>query len=432
MPKPRKPRLSAALLPVLGVVFLAFAGGLTLGATGKPPTSLLREAIAGAREIYAYARDTVYDFPSQHLMARHHEGNGVVLALPEETQPGVILVSGLFGQNLGFRLYGNDGKLLKEWPINFFKIAPEEMNHKYHALIHGEYLYPNGDIVANLDGRGIVRFDACGKIKWRNHSGSHHSMFVDENGDLWTPFSVKNQQDRAIAPGPFTMDHVGRFDPDTGEMLDDIDLLKSLHDGPGPGLIQPNYGRLDDVLHVNDVEILSTAMAPAFPMFKAGDILVSSRNLQQLWVLDGTDHRLKWWFAGPNISQHDPDFEPDGTISIFDNRPAGLAEKSNGYLGNLGGSRILSIDPKSGGSKVLYAADARNSFYSAYRGKHQLLENGNILIAETDAGRAFEVTSTGKVVWNFVNGWDETHVGWVMGAGLYPKDYAFIAGITCN
>lgn len=85
-------------------------------------------------------------------------------------EPGVTLVSGLFGRRLGFRLHDAPGTLLKEWPIDFFRIAPDEMNHRYHALIHGRHLFANGDIVANLDGRGLVRFEACGLIVWQHRA----------------------------------------------------------------------------------------------------------------------------------------------------------------------------------------------------------------------------------------------------------------------
>lgn len=422
----------AWLVPVAGATSLAFMLGLGLGTTGRQPSGLLRTAMGGVSDLLSYSRDAIFATPSQHLRARGHVGNGVTISQPDRMQPGVTLLSGLFGQRLGFRLYAADGALLKEWPIDFFKIAPEEMNHRYHALIHGEYLYPDGDIIANLDGRSLVRFDACGTIKWRNHDRNHHSVFVDETGDIWTPITPDPQTDLTIAPRPFTYDHIARFDPDTGEKLEEIDLLQSLLDGPGIGLVQTNFARLDDVLHVNDVEVLSSAMASAFPMFRAGDLMISSRNLSQLWVIDRQTHAVKWWFAGPNLSQHDPDFRADGTISLFDNRPAGEPALDNDFMGTSGGSRILVIDPATNGRSVAYQTDDRNRFYSPYRGKQELEPNGNLLIAETDAGRAFEVTPDGTVVWEYVNGWDDTQVGWVMGAARYPESYADIANIACD
>jgi hypothetical protein len=148
-------------------------------------------------------------------------------------------------------------------------------------------------------------------------------------------------------------------------------------------------------------------------------------------VLDGRSHALKWWQAGPMVGQHDPDFQPDGTITLFDNRPAGGATPENGYQSDLGGSRILELDPQTRAYRTLYASSERDVFYSPYRGKHQMLANGNILITETDAGRAFEVTPQGDTVWSFVNGWDEDEVGWVMSATRYPPDHAAIGRTVC-
>ena len=126
------------LVPVTGATFLAFMLGLGLGTTGRPPSGLLRTAIGGVSDLVSYSRDAIKARPSQHLRPRGHDGNGVTISQPDRMQPGVTLLSGLFGQTLGFRLYAADGALLKEWPIDFFKIAPDEMNHRYHALIHGD------------------------------------------------------------------------------------------------------------------------------------------------------------------------------------------------------------------------------------------------------------------------------------------------------
>ena len=36
-------------------------------------------------------------------------------------------------------------------------------------------------------------------------------------------------------------------------------------------------------------------------------------------------------------------------------------------------------------------------------GTNQKLPNGNVLITESDYGRAFEVTTDGKIVWEYIN-----------------------------
>ncbi|MGC1428202.1 MAG: arylsulfotransferase family protein [Albidovulum sp.] len=412
--------------------FLVFVLGLALGVLSLPPAPQLKMVFDTVHEIRSYAGSYLTKTPSQHLKPRVHPKDGLVDFVPDKVQPGVTFMSGLFGNTLGFRLYANDGKLLHEWPIDFFKIAPDEMRHKYHALIHGAHLYPNGDVVANLDGRGIVRFDSCGNIAWRSDGKSHHSLDVADDGALWTPTAVAEYQSPATGGRMFKFDKIASFDPATGMQLNEIDLVASLISSDAMGLIQANGNRLDDVMHLNDVEILSAADAPAFPMFNAGDILLSSRNLFQLWVLDGVTHKIKWQFSGPLIGQHDPDFHPDGTITVLDNRPRGEILSTADASGAPDGSRILSIDPKDSSFRVLYRSDERNTFNTPYRGKHQILENGNILITETDGGRVFEVTRDGEVVWSFVNGWDETHIGWIMDADRYPESYGQIASAACK
>jgi hypothetical protein len=411
---------------------LLFAGGVVAGVSNWLPARLWTSAITAAGEIRTYAEAALFAFPNQHTRPRRNTDDGVTILQPEAMQPGVTLVSGLFGQKLGFRLLAPDGTILHEWPVDFFALAPEEMKHRYHALIHGEMMFPNGDIIANLDGRRLVRFDRCGRILWQTPAKPHHSVFLDDRGLVWAPIGAVPVPPDGIVGFPHSVDRIGAFDAGTGAQVAEISLSESFRALDYPGLIQPDPDTADDLLHTNDVEVLSAAMAPAFPMFGAGDILISSRNLHQLWVLDGTSHRIKWTYAGPMRGQHDPDFRPDGKITVFDNRGAGEPAVGNRYLGNLGGSRIIAIDPATGDARVLYASDEANSFYSPFRGKHQVLDNGNILITETDGGRVFEVTAAGRVVWSFTNGWDKDHVGWIMGATRYPDGYAAAAAAPCS
>ena len=75
----------------------------------------------------------------------------------------------------------------------------------------------------------------------------------------------------------------------------------------------------DDIFHPNDVEVLPSAIADKFPDFRAGDLLVSFRNIHLVAILDGGDKSIKWWRRGPWRFQHDPDFTPDGRIRVYNN-----------------------------------------------------------------------------------------------------------------
>lgn len=419
------------VLRLLGAAFLLFIAGLFAGMWNWLPARIAQDIQTNLGVMKVNATAALTHTPVQHVSTRHFAGDGVTRAEKSRMSPGVTLISGLFGQKLGFRLFGADGQQIYEWPIDFFKVAPELMQHRYHALIHGEVLFENGDIVANLDGRGMIRFDRCGRIVWRNDSQTHHSISVDDQGQLWAPIAGAYYEDTGVMISRFRLDRIGVFDPETGAQIRTIDLVDVIRDLDLPGLIQENAGRLDDVGHLNDVEVLGADAAAAFPMFAAGDILLSWRNLNQLWVLDGGDYHIKWVSDGATLGQHDPDFRADGTITVLDNRPLDPIRKEGGYPGRKGGSRIIALRPGETRHDVLFSSTAEHPFYTPYRGKHQFLPNGNLLVAETDAGRAFETTAGGEIVWEFINGWDETRVGWVTGAERYPVEYGAFATESC-
>lgn len=362
--------------------------------------------------------------PTEHLEELRPDLEKPIKPDLDRMQPGVTLLSGLIDGKLGLRLVDENGAVIHDWPLDFFDIDVDGKVYHYQALIHGTYLYPNGDALVNLDQKGIYRIDACGRIKWISEARTHHSIDVDENGAIWAPEIAHGYLEQRLYRHAYNLDLIVKIDPETGKTLDRIDLTKVFLDSENEGLAvweNPDYS---DLLHVNDVEVLSSADAPAFPMFSAGDILVSSRLRNALFVIDGKTKLIKWSRVGPMQFHHDPDFERDGAISIFDNRGAELATAENNWLGDRGGSRILSIRPGDYAFKTLYSSTEAHPFYSPRRGKHQRLANGDILIAETDSGRAFEITPGGDIVWQYVNKFNDREVGWITGALRYPSSYA--------
>ena len=413
--------LIAASFGAIGLIFFV---GLFFGVTDRPPAPALRNVVQELKDLTYNWRAYFADTPTQHLGRRTHDGDGVVLSEPDRMQPGPTLLTGLFGDVLGFRLVSESGELMHEWPINFFEVAPETMEHQFHALIHGTHIFPNGDIVANLDGRSMIRFDKCGQIVWRDSSTAHHSLDLDDDGTLWAPASGIFRTDPRFLALPARFDRVVRVDAETGELLLTLDLFDIMLRSDLINIAPHVRETLDDVTHLNDVEVLDAEMAEAFPMFEAGDLLMSMRNMHTIWVVDGTSHKIKWWFAGPLRGQHDPDFEPDGTISVFDNRGRISSAESIDAPEAAVGSRILSIDPATKSYDVLFQTNDAASFATNFRGKHELLANGNILIAETDRGRAIEVTPAGEIIWSYVNGYDAENVGWIMQADRLDPAFA--------
>lgn len=296
----------------------------------------------------------------------------------------------------GAWLYGRTGRLLHTWSWDYLKLDPDgplndvDSPHAFHVLADGSIVvgFDRGDVVARLD--------ACSEAVWIKHAIYHHSFEAADDGSLWT------WEGEGTAYGHY--ERIVNFDPETGKVLRKFGLVDDVIKRMGPAAIvfgvRPDYPfrRFDkdpaekatDIFHVNDIEPLRTEVAPAFPMFEAGDLLISLRSTNLVAVIDPDDYRVKWWSTGPWIGQHDPDFASDGTISVYNN--------------NTGRSRseILKIDPATREvSNELFAGGAR--FYSPFMGRHQYLPNGHVLIAVPAEGRVIEVSSHGRMIMEFNN-----------------------------
>jgi hypothetical protein len=227
-------------------------------------------------------------------------------------------------------------------------------------------------------------------------------------------------------------DTIVRVGPD-GSRLTETSVLERLLAGGlagvlyANGLDHPALGQTDDPLHLNDVEALRPEMAAAFPIFAAGDLLVSMRNINTVAVLDGDTLAVRWSMTGPFLRQHDPDFLPNGNILLFDNRKGGSTQE-------FGQSRLLEIDPATKAIVWSFAGSAEEPFYTDARGKQQVLPNGNILVTESQEGRVFELARTpgdGRIVAEWVNGIAEGLAGYVTQADRIPAERVGFLDADC-
>jgi len=221
-------------------------------------------------------------------------------------------------------------------------------------------------------------------------------MTVADDGSIWVW--------RAEGSHYAQYHYLLNFDAETGATIREIGLIEDIIQRLGPNAfvfgVRPDYpfrhlradpeDRDSDFFHPNDVDVLSAALAPQFPMFEAGDLLLSFRELDLVAVVDPDTYELKWWNVGPWIKQHDPDFLPDGRISVYSNNTG------------RGRSDILKIDPK---TKAVTSdmSGGKARFYSAEMGSHQYQPNGNVLITVPGEGRVLLVSADGDPIMEFNN-----------------------------
>lgn len=399
---------------VLSVAFLSFLYGFATSARRWFPNDLLASA-------WHEATSLLQPPPPGWASPRVYDRSGVSILSPEEYQEGLTLISSVWrnGEEWtpGLKLIGREGREEHTWwvdPAALFPGAAEWVPGGLGELyVHGSYLFPDGDVLVNLEYVGTARLDPCGRTVWALPEGNHHSIARADDGTFWIPAvnRLGPEDDPNLSPAaspsyprgypglddPVIQDVLMRVSAD-GEVLDRITVLDVLYDHDLERLLVKTGGRrTGDVTHVNDIEPLSAAMADEYPLFEAGDLLVSLRNIDLVFVLDPEGRRVKWYAFAPFLRQHDPDFIGDGWIGVFDNN-WDFTERGT----MLGGSRIIALRPHDASERALLRSSRLDRFYTSLMGKWQRLPNGNLLLAEARAGRLLEVTSDGRMVWEWV------------------------------
>jgi len=395
----------------IALAFLAFLAGTAVMLFDVYPSQQLRAAYQTIYNVAKSGSNDASAVDSMHQLypARYAE-SGVTVYDPLRAQPGVTLVTSYWFKNdewqPAIRLLDMQGKVVHEWQVNPEKIWPEspfsdhvgDQMSSPNNYVHGAWLLPDGDVVFNVEYAGLVRMNACGEVVWTVPYRTHHSVFRDDAGNFWVSGLKWRYEtvDGYVHLKPDFVDETMLQVSPEGQILREIFVLESIYQSGYGDLIAGSQKTLD-ITHMNDVEVLSASMADRFPSFTAGDILVSLRNINTVLVVDGTTEKVKWHFRHPLIRQHDPDFEPDGRITIFDNRDDMTQEGMK-----LGPSQLVSVNPATNQWTTVYPHTSEQAFYTQTGGKHQLLANGNRLITEAHGGRVFEIDAAGDLVWNWI------------------------------
>ena len=280
---------------------------------------------------------------------------------------------------------GPDGKVLHTWKLSSEAISGFSEENKN---LYGVHLTPEGSVIFSQqeDARAIIKVDACSNVSWYIPGLFHHTITATEDGDSFWTF-VGQQVD---------FDHVlARYSVGEGKPEMRIDMAEVRAKNPLTHIFHLQRDEntdLKDVSHGNDIDPLGEEMARHFPQFEAGDLLISFRTQNLLFVLDPDTLKIKWWRIGAWDRQHDPDWEPNGTISVF----------SNNQVADRPYSDVVGIDPRTLESSLLVDGGKLN-FYSEINGDQALTAYGTRMVTSTTQGWSFEVDEQGQVVFSFVN-----------------------------
>ncbi len=436
-----------------GLLGLGFVFGLGVIAHSKdlPPIPQLKTAYKAFSSEGGIARPWKF----AHLQPSRDQGDGVTVNTIDDGA--LVSLVGFFDEENQIRLVTRDGSVVHKWSLDYFEHFPDvdervcNLQSSLGVDMHGAHITSDGDLVVNYEYCGTVKLDQCGALQWSISEPTHHSLIPAEAGGYWIlgRYQWKAIDDPDRLP-PFST-------PGTDQLIDEDSLMRVSEDGKIideysiPQLMIDNglepiltangeyFGlgkvRRGEIVHANKAAELTTDIADQFPLFAAGDIAVSMRELNMVMVFDPVSKVVKWHQIGPWLRQHDPEFMADGRISIFNNNTY-----RTDYIGQDGqtdltadfATNIIAVDPVTGESSVVFGQREGQEMLSVVRGQHELLDNDGMIISEFDGGRVLQVNAAGEIVWEYVNRYDDDFVGEITNSDVYPADYFNVDWQSCS
>jgi hypothetical protein len=285
------------------------------------------------------------------------------------------------------------GEVLHRWQLDIADVWPEVPATVHSTFWRRVYWYPNGDILAIFEGIGLIKVDRDSRLIWAYKGGCHHEADVADNGDIYV-LTRKAEIVPRINPNEYILvDAVTVLDAD-GRVAAEYPLLECFEGSEYRDLLV-GMRKKGDIFHTNSIRVLDGMLADVSPHYKKGNVIVSVLKIDTVAIIDLEELRVVWAESGDDNGlwkrQHDPVSLPNGNLLIFDNQ------------GNDGMSKVVEYDPFDGNVVWQFPDPGERRLYSGSCGASKRLPNGNILITESDAGRALEVTPDKQVVWEFYN-----------------------------
>ena len=313
-----------ACFSILGVAGLCYVFGAAVMFFQLPSSEFLYEAFTGTKAWHERGQPVVTPF----LPPPGDERQGVTVDRPSQTYDGFTLVTTVQGSRA--TLLDMHGNVVHKWELPFSQAwpsAPHVQDPLRDDQIHWFrcHVFPNGDLLAIYQlendtpcGYGLVKLNKDSKLLWKYGARVHHDLDVDEQGMIYAlTQEVKRQAPAGLEylPVPYVADFLVVLSPD-GKELASVSIEEAFRDSPYQLLLSTAIGEQaaskdrtsstsafdsvlgplskGDLFHTNSVKVLSSARAGQFPLFKAGQVLLSLRSLNCLAVLDVRRRSLVW------------------------------------------------------------------------------------------------------------------------------------------
>ncbi|MBT8329905.1 MAG: arylsulfotransferase family protein, partial [Desulfofustis sp.] len=265
-------------------------------------------------------------------------------------------------------------------------------------------LLEDGGLVFTSGAGPMVKINRCSVIEWVLVHKFHHSIELDHQGNIVTCSKIDGDGPDTVLP--IRDDAIAVVSPE-GTLIDEYSIAKILLDNGHRTLIY-GIGRFEhNRIHLNDAHPIIEEAGIA----ETGDVLISSRHLSTVGLVEPESSTIKWLKTGPWLNQHDINLLPDGRYSIFGNDMVRGYNKTGNVLVEKGVSDIYIYDPATDTVTQPYSAVMRaEKIGSLSQGRSRVLANGDVYIEQTDSARLLRISDK-EVRWEYVNAVSENTVG---------------------
>lgn len=391
--------------------FVGYSNGVQVGVADK-----LANDLGGTpfRFIYQYTPETAPDWKTLEIPGLNARRTQPLIRIADDAPRRYRVIVGAFDfeETLwGALLIDPEGKAVHTWHLSTDGL-PGSSEPNYRKNLYGVNILPDGSIIFLMedDAGGIVKVDYWGQVLWTLPGAFHHTVSLTDDGGFWTFGGKQADFDPVLT----------LVDAGTGKVRRTISMTDVRAANRLTHIFDLQQAEdVENSVHANAIEPLPLHLANTFPGFNPGDLLISYNTTNLLFVLDPVSLKVKWWRSGLWDRQHDPHWNPDGTISVLSNNSREVER------GNRHHSDIVAIEPVSLQTRILIHGQEYD-FLSMINGRQQLTDAGTLLITSSTQGRVFEVDRAGRVVFDFVNLYDaKKQLNLHLSNALYFGDRSF-------
>ena len=311
-----------------------------------------------------------------------------------------------------------DGETVASWipdwsalneQITEQKFSPKGSSNSLRAF--HPLLLADGDIIFNTYNL-LVRQNSCSsKPVWVLDERFHHSNELDETGTgIWVPSVTQDGfPNNSWLREKIRDDALAHISTD-GRLLERLSFVSIMRENGMEQMLLSSPG-LDggDPVHLNEIKVATQDTR----YWHRGDLLISSAQLNTLFLYRPSTNKIIWHKTGPWMRQHSVDFIDDHRISVFNNNVMSVADIKHQFNTPNDTNQVMVYDFNNEQVTQPFAALlAEAKPLTISEGRARLLPDGGLFLEESNYGRHLRF-SKDHLLWSRVNDYDDKRIGLV-------------------